>query len=151
MCSLMGRMGQAEARSPGDLRAAGPATNVARKSARLWPDSRFRRCRPASSREVFRNQPLDNHHIEPLAVELRVLFVDADFPKPAPCAERPAGGIGGKDPGDELPVAAVARGVDERRQQPAADAAAPGVAIEIDGELADARVTGPRPIAAQAR
>jgi hypothetical protein len=36
----------------------------------------------AWSGEVFRDQPFDNHHVAPLAVELRVLFVDATSRNP---------------------------------------------------------------------
>src|SRR5690349_20711104 len=99
--------------------------------------------------DVLRNDALDDDDVEPFAVELTVLFVGADLAEAAAATEREARGVEGKDPRHELPVAALAGGVDQRGEQQAADAAAARGSMEIDGELGDAGVARTRPVFAQ--
>lgn len=52
---------------------------------------------PSGSGDVLGNQPLDDHDVEPAAVELGVLLVDADFAEAARAAERATRSIERKD------------------------------------------------------
>ena len=62
---------------------------------------------------VPRKALLDNH-ISPLAVQLSMLLIDADFPKPKRTNQSAAGHIFGKDTRHELPVSRTFRSRDER-------------------------------------
>jgi hypothetical protein len=73
---------------------------------------------------VVGNQALDDHDVEPLAIEASVLFVDADVAEATAPTERQAGGVERKDARDQLPVAALAGRVDERLEEAPAQAAA---------------------------
>src|SRR5262249_11463107 len=100
---------------------------------------------------VLHDQALHDHHIEPSPIETRVPFVDADFAESARAADGATRGVEREDARGELPVAAIARGVDQRGQQLPPEAAAARCAIEVDRKLRDARVARARTIAAQPR
>src|SRR5688500_2961334 len=103
-----------------------------------------------SLRDVLRNQPFHDHDVTPLAVQSAVLFVDTHLTESARPAERTAAGVRWKDPRDQLPVSALPGHVDERGQQLPAQPPTASPPIEIDRELSDAGIAGPRSIGAQA-
>jgi len=77
-------------------------------------------------------------------VEAALLAIDADLAEAEAAVEGHAGGVEGEGGEDELVVAEAAGLGDEGAQEGAADAAAAGGALDVDGEVGDEAVGGAR-------
>src|SRR5579862_7808238 len=91
-------------------------------------------------------QPFDDYHVAPLAVELPMFLIDAHLAESEFADQSPAGGVLGKDARQQFPEAGLASGLDERQQSEAARAVAAERARDVDRRLRDARVALARPV-----
>lgn len=68
--------------------------------------------------EIFGDEALDDHDIEPATIELAVFFVNPHFAEASGATDRATGAVEGKYPGDQLPESALACGVNQGREKP---------------------------------
>src|SRR6185295_5802380 len=81
-----------------------------RKPSAMWLRAELCVQRNRTRGRLMSEQPLHDHAIAPLPVELAVPLVHADHPEAAPFVQAQARGVLGKDPGDDLPEAALGVG-----------------------------------------
>src|SRR4030095_1672104 len=82
-------------------------------------------------------KPRDDDAVAPLIVELAMAAVHADHPEPTALVQSQAGRVLRKDPGHDLPEAALGVGPTQRVQRDAACPAAPRGAGDVDGAFRD--------------
>lgn len=83
-------------------------------------------------------QPLDQHAVHPLAVELAVAALHADLGEPCAAVSGAAGLVGSEDAAGELVEPGRLCLPGERLQQAPSKAPATGRRVDVDGMLADA-------------
>src|SRR5215468_7031852 len=98
------------------------------------------RDRAISASRWLVDEPLHDDAIPPLPVELAVTVIGADHPESAPRMKSQACRVLGKDPGHDLPEAALGIGPAERLQRLTSRSSAPGRPGHVHGVLSHAGI-----------
>src|SRR5690606_121968 len=94
-------------------------------------------------------QLLDDHRVPPLAVQLPVAAIGADYAKPRPLVKLEARHVLRKDSGQQFPVTAPGVGIGAGAKGQQAGAEPAGVAVDVDRVLRDPGVARPAAVAAR--
>ena len=96
--------------------------------------------RPGPLGRGLAEQPFDEHAVLPLAVETPVALLHADLPEPGGEVCGAAGAVVGEDAAGQLVEAASLGLLAQRAEEPAAEALAPAVRVDVHGVLAHALI-----------